>query len=248
MTGHTKPNVRKLQSGPPSSALYIGNSFFYYNNGINQQVTKLLAAADAARAWRSVMITISGSGLDWHDVDSYFRPNAVGRYSFDPDNNVVFNKLDKLFDVAIVMDGSQGPLHPQLAPVFDEYTGRNCASIRSHGAEPVFFMTWAYADAPEMTAPLAERYTVAGNAHNALVIPAGLAFARALALRPGLSLHVDDKRHPNMNGTYLAGCVTYACLFGQSPQGLAWDSALDRDLAGFLQDIAWATVRDYLDS
>ncbi|MGE3246985.1 MAG: hypothetical protein AB7F96_19190 [Beijerinckiaceae bacterium] len=241
----TKPQVKRLHSGPPSSAVYIGNSFFYYNNGVNQQVLKLLTAAEPTRPWRSTMITISGSGLDWHDVDSYFRPNAVGRYSFDPDNNVVFNDPKTLFDVAIVMDSSQGPVHPQLAPVFDEYTARNAASIRRHGAEPVFFMTWAYADAPDMTGPLAERYTQAGNAQNALVIPAGLAFARALSKRPELSLHVDDKRHPNLNGTYLAGCTVYACLFGKSPQGLAWDSGLDRRTAAFFQDIAWETVCDY---
>jgi len=29
------------------------------------------------------MVTIGGSGFDWHDVESYFRPNAIGNYSFD---------------------------------------------------------------------------------------------------------------------------------------------------------------------
>ena len=33
------------------------------------------------------------SGLDWHDVESYFRPNAIGSYSFDEQNNVVFYKV-----------------------------------------------------------------------------------------------------------------------------------------------------------
>lgn len=240
-----RPRVKCLQSGPPSSAIYIGNSFFYYNNGINGQVTKLLAADQPERPWRSTMVTISGSGLDWHDVESYFRPNAVGRYSFDEKNNVVFNELTKLFDVAIVMDSSQGPIHPQLAEVFDDYAGRNAASIRKHGAEPVFFMTWAYADAPEMTLPLAEKYTQAGNAHDALVVPAGLAFARSLAERPGMELHVEDKRHPNMNGTYLSACVTYASVFGRSPEGNAWAGGLDPKDAAFLQRIAQHTVEDY---
>ena len=58
------------------------------------------------------------AGFDWHDVDSYFRPNAIGAYSFDANNNVNFNKIDRLFDVAIVMDCSQCPVNPQLAPVF----------------------------------------------------------------------------------------------------------------------------------
>ncbi len=239
------PSIKKLASGMPSSTIFIGNSFFYYNNGIHSLITKFLAAVDPSFQYRSTMATISGSGLDWHDVESYFRPNAVGRYSFDNDNNVVFNNLTKLFDVAIIMDSSQGPVHPVLAPVFDEYIGKNAATIRKHGAEPVFFMSWAYADKPEMTAPLAERYTEAGNRLNALVIPAGLAFARSIAARPSLNLYVDDKRHPSLPGTYLAACTTYACLFGKSPVGINWLAGLDSDTAHFLQTIAIETVQDY---
>ena len=96
-----------------------------------------------------------------------------------------------------------------------------------------------------MTAPLADRYTQAGNRLDALVIPAGLAFARAIALRPGLDLYVEDKRHPSLPGTYLAGCTTYACLFGKSPVNLAWQSGLDADTASFLQQVAWDTTGDY---
>jgi len=237
--------MKTLASGSPSSAVYIGNSFFYYNNGINSHITKLLAAAEPARPWRSTMITISGSGLDWHDVDSYFRPNAVGRYSFDPNNNVVFNDLNNLFDVAIIMDSSQGPLHPVLEPVFDEYVGRNVESLRRNGAEPVLFMSWAYKDKPDMTSPLAEKYTKAGNIHETLVVPAGLAFARSIAQRPSLDLYVDDKRHPSLAGTYLAACVTYQCLFGKSAEGLAWRAELDAETASFLQRAARETVEDY---
>ena len=241
----TKPLVKRLSSGQPSSCLFIGNSFFYYNNGINSHLTKLVAAMDAGFPYRSTLVAISGSGLDWHDVESYFRPDAIGKYSFDPDNNVVFNKLDKLFDIAIIMDSSQGPLHPVLAPVFDEYAEKNVATIRKHGAEPVLFMSWAYADKPEMTLPLRETYTSAGNLLNALVIPAGLAFAHSLAERPGLNLHADDKRHPSLAGTYLAACVTFACLFGVSPEKLSWRAELDLETATFLQKVAWQTRCEY---
>jgi len=39
----------------------------------------------------------------------------------------------------------------------------------------------AYKDKPEMTVQLAEEYTIAGNESDALVIPAGLAFAKRSA-------------------------------------------------------------------
>ncbi len=127
------------------------------------------------------MVTIGGSNLQWHDVESYFRPNAIGSFSFDENNNIVSEKREKIFDAAVLMDCSQCPIHPQLKSVFTEYAKKDADIVRSHGGTPIFFMSWAYADRPEMAAQLAEAYTVAGNANNALVIPAGFAFARARA-------------------------------------------------------------------
>jgi len=79
----------------------------------------------------------------------------VGSFSFDANNNVVFNTFDKPFDVAIIMDCSQCPIHPQLSKIFFEYAAKDSAIVREYGAEPVFFMSWAYSDKPEMTATLA---------------------------------------------------------------------------------------------
>ena len=72
--------------------------------------------------------------------------------------------------------------------MFTEYARKNSEIVRSHGARPVFFMSWAYKDVPAMTAQLAEAYTQAGKDNNAQVIPAGLAFARSVALRPDVEL------------------------------------------------------------
>jgi hypothetical protein len=185
------------------------------------------------------MVTIGGSGFDWHDVESYFRPNAIGSYSFDDHNNVVFNKRDKLFDAAVMMDCSQCPIHPQLKTVFTEFAKKDSDIVRAHGAKPVFFMSWAYADKPEMTAQLAEAYTIAGNANDALVIPAGLAFARAL------NLYAADKRHPSLAGTYLAACSVFAALTGRSPVGNSYLAGIDEPTAHFLQTVARQTVQDY---
>ena len=142
--------------------------------------------------------------MDWHDVESYFRPNGIGKYSFVGDNEIVFNKIDKLFDAVILSDCSQCPVHPQLKSVFHEYAKKHSDTVIKHGARPVFLMTWAYKDKPEMTAQLAEEYTIAGNNNDALVIPAGLAFAKAIGKRPELEFYQPDKRHPTLIGTYLA--------------------------------------------
>ena len=243
----TKPVVTSLGPDFPKTAIFIGNSFFYYNNGLPGHLSLMEKTADPEHKqdYRNTMVTIGGSGFDWHDVESYFRPNAIGNYSFDEQNNVVFNKLDKLFDVAVMMDCSQCPIHPKLKPVFTEFIKKDSEIVRAHGARPVFFMSWAYADKPEMTAQLAEAYTIAGNANNALVIPAGLAFARAISKQPELNLYVADKRHPSLAGTYLASCVVFAALTGRSPVGNSYLAGIDAPTAKFLQEVAWETVREY---
>jgi hypothetical protein len=243
----TRPAVTTLGPDFPKSEIFIGNSFFYYNNGISGHLTLLEKAADPdhKQSYRATMATIGGSGLDWHDVESYFRPSAVAAYSFDDNNNVVFNKLDKLFDVAVMMDCSQCPIHPQLKTVFTDFAKKDSAIVRTHGARPVFFMSWAYADKPEMTAQLADAYTIAGNANDALVIPAGLAFARVREKQPELNLYIADKRHPSLAGTYLAACTVFAALTGRSPVGNSYLAGIDEPTARLLQTAAWETVQDY---
>ncbi len=241
----TRPAVRDLGIENPTSALFVGNSFFYYNNSMHGHLGQMLGASTPKRSMRMVSITISASSFSWHDVESYFRPNAVSSYSFTPDNRIVMNKFDRLFDIAILMDCSQCPVHPTFAPQFHEYAKKHAETVKSHGAKPVFFMSWAYADAPEMTAQLAEAYTVAGNANGALVVPAGLAFARSVAQRPQLNLYAADKRHPSMLGTYLATATIYATLLKKSPVGLPYTADIDEPTARFLQTVAWETVQDY---
>jgi len=245
LSAQTAPKVLDSGVDKPASAIFIGNSFFYYNNSLHNHLSLLLRAANPNSRFRATSVTISGSGSDWHDVESYFRMNALGRYSFDLNNNVVFNKLDRLFDLAIMMDCSQCPIHPQLKSVFVEYARKHSDTVRKHGAKPVWFMSWAYADKPEMTAELAEAYTKAANDNDAFVIPAGLAFARALKEHPNVVLHASDKRHPSLAGTYLAATTLFASLFKTSPVGLKYTAGLDEPTAKLLQTVAWETVQEY---
>ena len=146
-SAQTKPAVSSLGPDFPKTGIFIGNSFFYYNNGLPGHLSLMEKAADPAnkQAYRNTMVTIGGSGFDWHDVDSYFRPNAIGNYSFDENNVVVFNKLDKLFDVAVMMDCSQCPIHPTLKTVFTDYAKKNSTSSLASGPSAVMLVspsTW----------------------------------------------------------------------------------------------------------
>ncbi|MEI7429121.1 MAG: DUF4886 domain-containing protein [Betaproteobacteria bacterium] len=240
-----KPVRTDIGDEPVASLLWVGNSFFYYNNSMHGHVTQLVKAGGAQHPVRATSVTISGSGLDWHDMESYLRPNGIGKYSFVGDNEIVFNKRGRQFDTVIMMDCSQCPIHPRLKSVFHEIVKKDSEIIVKSGARPVLFMSWAYKDKPEMTADLAEQYTIAANSNEALVIPAGLAFAKAISARPELELYQSDKRHPSLAGTYLAACTTYAALYKKSPVGNTYMAGIDPSIANFLQKTAQETVEEY---
>jgi hypothetical protein len=240
----TKPKLPDL-GHTPESILWIGNSFFYYNNSMHNHFGRLVSSGRPGSSVRSTSVTISGSGLDWHDMDSLLRPAGLGRYSFVGDNEVTFNKPGQQYDIAIMMDCSQCPIHPELKGAFHEAAKKYSQSLIRAGIRPVLFMSWAYKNKPEMTAQLAEQYTVAGNANGAFVIPAGLAFAKAIAKRADIELYDADKRHPSLAGTYLAACTAYATLYGKSPVGLSYTAGLSAELASTLQAAAWESVQEY---
>ena len=242
-----------MQAPPPvstevKSLLWVGNSFFYYNNSMHGHVGQLLSAA-GVRGTRASSATISGSGINWHDLEAHFKPGGVGSYSFVGDNEVRFNSFDKpgdkLFDAVMMMDCSQCPVHPKLQGIFYEYAAKHSATARKNGAAPIFFMSWAYQDKPEMTAELATEYVKAGKQNNALVVPAGLAFAASVATRPALNLYIADKRHPSLAGTYLAACTVLASVYKQSPVGLSYTAGLPAEVATHLQNVAWATAQAF---
>lgn len=239
--------VRAGTVNPPRSILYVGNSFMYYNNSLHGMTNQLARASvdQNAAQHRSTSVTVSGSGIDWHDLDSYLRPDGLGRYSFVGDNEVRFNPPGRQYDSVLLMDCSQCPVHPVLSKTFFEYAKKHSNTARAKTVEPMFLMTWAYADKPEMTKGLADAYTEAGRQNKAHVIPAGLAFAASITKRPDVNLYVADKRHPSLAGSYLTAATLVASIWNVNPVGSKYTAGLPTDVARHLQEVAWETTRTY---
>jgi hypothetical protein len=223
----TAPTVTAVEA--PKRILFFGNSFIYYNNSLHGHLRKLARAADQENAKKYFLkaSTISGGRLMDH------RFGIAGMLK------------NWQWDVVILQGHSNEPIDPKRSKEFDQAARFYADLIREAGAKPAFFMTWAYTDKPEMTEPLGDAYTRIGNETGAIVLPAGLAFARALEKRPDLVLRIGDKKHPTLMGTYLTACVFYAALYDKSPVGVAYTAGLDEADAKFLQEIAEETVKDF---
>lgn len=239
-----KPKVVKLDVAP-KSVLFIGNSYFYYNASLHHHVLELLRTADPTGKYHAISSTISDAALSWHNVEALLSSATLDTDKSRGASPVASKTRVKKFDAVIMMDCSHCATDPKLKADFTATIAKDSAIVRKHGAQPILFMTWAYADRPDLTERLADAYTRAGNDNNALVVPAGLAFARARAQRPELALHVADNSHPSLAGTYLAACVTIASVYRRSPVGNTYHANLDPQTAAFLQGVAWATVQDY---
>jgi len=208
----------------PHKVLFVGNSFTYYNNSLHNHYRALLRRVAPNREGRAGITTISGARLPEH---------AGGLPSI---------LMAKDWDVVVLQGHSRGPIEGPTAEPFREAARDFAVQIRKVGAEPVFFMTWAYAGKPEMTKKLAEAYNSIAEELGTVAVPVGLAFATATRERPDIDLLTADGRHPSLAGTYLAACTFFAALHGVSPVGNDYVGALDPEVSTYLQQVAWRTV------
>src|SRR3954453_18187107 len=62
LAAQTPPKILRSGVERPESVIFIGNSFFYYNNSLHNHVLRLASAADPAYRLRATSVTISGPG------------------------------------------------------------------------------------------------------------------------------------------------------------------------------------------
>jgi hypothetical protein len=71
----------------------------------------------------------------------------------------------------------------------------------------------------------------------------GEAFRTSLKEKPTLALHVDDRSHPTIAGTYLAACVFYGVLAGRPvPEASSVPTGVAATDATHLRGVAARTV------
>ena len=224
----------------PTTGLYVGNSYSFYNCGVHGYVRGLTRAAN--RTWKARLQTISSGMLSWHNVEDYLLPHEMDTY--------VVKGTDKMFDVVFLQGMSSEPIAAKRVPTFRKYLAKHVETIRSKGSVPVVVVTWAKADKMDKdTRRLADSIIEEANRNNAIALPVGLAFAESLKERPDLVLHQADKSHPTAAGSYLYGALIYSLLFKASPEGLDFLGECEKPLrpedAAYLQKLAWRVATEF---
>ena len=228
-----------------SSIMLIGNSFFYYNNSLHNHLGDLYDADPDLDTPRRRSITINGSSLSWHDVESYLSNEEIGSFKIDSDTNTYEPYEEKDIDVVIMMDCSLCPINDERKDSFYKYVKKLSETIRSKGIEPILFMTWPYKNKPEMQQKLEIEFVKASKINNLRMIPAGQAFLYINQNFPNINLYTEDLRHPSKEGTYLAALMIFSSLSNKSPVGNNYIMDLDPEVARILQKAAWITYKDF---
>ena len=124
---------------------FVGHSFFYYNNSLHNQLGKLIKADPQIGDIKRRSITINGSSLSWHNVESYLSNPNIGSFKIDANKDNSYIEYDETsVDVVIMADCSLCPIHPKTKEAFYGYVAKHSKTIRENKAEPILFMTWGY--------------------------------------------------------------------------------------------------------
>lgn len=231
--GASTADCGRAGAGRPQNVLFVGNSYTFVNN-LPGTFAKL--ACSGGHLVRAEMIAYGG----WTLAD-HVRSKETQRVLSNTRWDVVVLQEQSLIPA---LEGKRMDL---MVPASRLLVGR----IRAAGAKPVFFMTWGYrkgmpgeglGDYAEMQAKLADGYRAVARDVGAEVAPVGLAWQAALNRNPALDLWDRDGSHPTPAGTYLAACVFYAVIFGQSPVGIGYNGGLRDAMARTLQAFAAETV------
>ena len=230
------------------SVLFIGNSYTYFNNGVDQ-VLKLIASS-------------KGNEID---VVSY----SPGGYSFE-EHSTNTNTLDYIqsreWDYVVLQEQSLKPAFPpsQVETETYPYAQILCDSIHNNSicTTPVFFMTWGRKNGDAgncavyppictyegMQWRLRQSYCEMALDNNGIVSPVGMVWKSIRESNPDIELYQSDESHPTNNGTYVAACTFYATIFNKSPLGADFPEEIDEQTATLIQNTAWNVITDSLNT
>ncbi len=191
----------------PRRILFIGNSYTQRND-LPGLLAQLAAAGQPARMLETEREIANGASLRRH----WNGGAAADRIRARP------------WDLVVLQEQSTLPVKSRQR--YYENVRLFAELARSLDRRIALYLTWARREAPETQDVLDEAAAEIARETGALVVPVGAAWRRVRETRGAPELFDRDGSHPTAAGSYLAACVFYAALFGQSPAGLPAPAAL----------------------
>lgn len=189
--------------------LFIGDSFTFYNDGINMH-TKLLAASGTPSTILACdHATHGGATLQRLWSLSFVRQSIKIGHITSP-----YMKYDY-----VVLQDDIPEYTSHTMDHFYDYVRQFSSEIRSSklhvAAEPILLMAWAYERLPWVSLDqIATAHRTISDELSVKVAPVGLAFRRALQQRPAMAMLGGDFEHETLHGTYLAACIVWTVIRG----------------------------------
>ncbi|WP_276167416.1 hypothetical protein [Zobellia alginiliquefaciens] len=188
-------NAQKNEA--PINILFVGNSFTYFWN--------MPHLVEAMSKTQGVPVQIQQSTVGGTNLMQHWKS----------EKGTVTRQLinDMKWDYVIFGDHSLSTI--EAPKRFKKYSSKFAELVRSKGAEPIFFITWAYKSNPLMQNCITKGYMDLTKELNVRVFPVGPVFMKAKTLQPDLELYFDDK-HPSSDGTYLIALTITKFLLDKS--------------------------------
>jgi len=213
--------------------LFIGNSYTS-SNGLPEMFERM-----AQSGGHRVNVAMTAPG-GWTLVDHLQSMETLEKIRSNEWDYVVLQEQS-------VIPSLEGLRERQMYPAVRQLH----SEISAIGADTVLFMTWGHRDGfpseghrdfPAMQAALDIGYVIIGDELELAIAPVGIAWWNARRSTAQMNLWVDDGSHPTKEGTYLAACVLYAVIIGQSPEGIDYTAGIDDELGLYFQTVAAETI------
>jgi len=184
------------------NVLFVGNSYTFYNSGVDFHLQKMLdadAKNDTSFNYSIQKVAFSSYTLQAHYQDT-----------------ITTNKIkNKKWNMVVLQEQSTRPINnPAL---FLEYATKLDLEIKKTNAKTVLFMTWAPKETPSEINTISASYLSVGSQIKAQVVPTGSVWDAFQKANPQINLYFTDNKHPSLAGTYLVSCAFYYSLFGKNP-------------------------------
>lgn len=197
--------------------LFIGNSFTFYNSGVDYHLQKML---DADKSTDSTTYIIQKIAVSSYTLQDHYNDSLTIR-------KIRSNKWNKI----VLQEQSTRPMTNR--DLFLQYATLLDAKIKKDSASTVLYMTWPEKATAGDINSLSSAYLYVGQQIHAPVVPVGLVWEYVVNTYPQLNLYYTDDKHPGLPGTFLIACTFYYSLFNKNsavnsyvPVGLSMNDAI----------------------